>query len=323
MSNINVLVVPAGSGMAVAAIKALKQDKTIKIISADVNKLAPGLFLSHKGYIIPPFDNRMFYSKLGKIIERENIDVIIPALDTILQEFSKRKKEFENMGTKVLVSEPKTIEITRDKWKTYNELEKVIPVPKSFIKIEDINIDYPLFIKPRSGSGSQWAYKVNSKKELDFFYDWIENPIIQEYLEGKEYTIDCLADMDGNLLLSIPRERIETKSGISIKGQIIRNEELEKMAKKVAQKLKFCGLFFFQTKEDKEGVPKLTEINARIAGTMCLSSFSGANIHSLAVRLCMGEKIEIPTVKNGLYITRYWEEIYLTRGLIDDKVYKI
>jgi len=309
--------------MAVAAIKALKQDKTIKIISADVNKLAPGLFLSHKGYIIPPFDNRMFYSKLGKIIERENIDVIIPALDTILQEFSKRKKEFENMGTKVLVSEPKTIEITRDKWKTYNELEKVIPVPKSFIKIEDINIDYPLFIKPRSGSGSQWAYKVNSKKELDFFYDWIENPIIQEYLEGKEYTIDCLADMDGNLLLSIPRERIETKSGISIKGQIIRNEELEKMAKKVAQKLKFCGLFFFQTKEDKEGVPKLTEINARIAGTMCLSSFSGANIHSLAVRLCMGEKIDIPTVKNGLYITRYWEEIYLTRGLIDDKVYKI
>jgi len=323
MSNINVLVVPAGSGMAVAAIKALKQDKTIKIISADVNKLAPGLFLSHKGYIIPPFDNRMFYSKLGKIIERENIDVIIPALDTILQEFSKRKKEFENMGTKVLVSEPKTIEITRDKWKTYNELEKVIPVPKSFIKIEDINIDYPLFIKPRSGSGSQWAYKVNSKKELDFFYDWIENPIIQEYLEGKEYTIDCLADMDGNLLLSIPRERIETKSGISIKGQIIRNEELKKMAKKVAQKLKFCGLFFFQAKEDKEGVPKLTEINARIAGTMCLSSFSGANIHSLAVRSCMGEKIEIPTVKNGLYITRYWEEIYLTRGLIDDKVYKI
>lgn len=105
--------------------------------------------------------------------------------------------------------------------------------------------------------------------------------------------------------------------------KIIKNEELEKMAEKITPELKFCGPFFFQAKEDRNGIPKLTEINARIAGTMCLSSFSGLNIHSLAVRLCMGEKIEIPKVKYGLYITRYWEEIYLTEGLIDDKVYKI
>ena len=322
MNKINVLIVPAGSGMAIAAIKALKQDKNIKIISADTNRLAPGLYISHKGYIIPPFTDGAFYLKLKEIIERESIDVIIPALDTILLEFSKRKKEFENMGTKVIVSEPRTIEITRDKWKTYNELKNRIPLPKSFIKIEDIDVEYPLFIKPRSGSGSQWAYKINSKKELDFFYNRIENPIIQEYLEGKEYTVDCLADISGNLILAIPRERIETKSGISVKGKVIRNEELEKIAKKITKKLKFCGPFFFQAKENRNGVPKLIEINARIAGTMCLSSFSGPNIHSLAVRMCLGEKIKIPQIKYGLYITRYWEEIYLTDKIIGSKIMK-
>ena len=79
--------------------------------------------------------------------------------------------------------------------------------------------------------------------------------------------------------------------------KIIKNEELEK----IAQKLKFCGPFFFQAKEAIGGLPMLIEINARIAGTMRLSSFSGPNIHSLAVRLCVGKKIKIPKVKYGLY----------------------
>jgi len=323
MSDINVLIVPAGSGMAVAAIKALRQDKRMRIISTDVNKLAPGLYLSDKGYIIPPFKSETFYPALKKIIEREKIKVIIPALDTILLEFSTRKKEFEDVGTKVLVSKPRTIEITRDKWKTYNEFKKIIPLPKSFIRKEDIDIDYPLNIKPRSGSGSQHVYKVNSKEELEFFCDRVENPIIQEYLRGKEYSVDCLADMNGKLILCIPRERIETKAGISVKGKITKDKRLEDMAKKIPSKLQFSGPFFFQAKEDKNGVPKLTEINARIAGTMCLSSLSRPNIHSLGVRLCVGENVEISKIKYGLYVTRYWEEIYLTEETISEKVYHI
>ena len=85
----------------------------------------------------------------------------------------------------------------------------------------------------------------------------------------------------------------------------------KEMAEKIANSMKFFGPFFFQAKEDEEGIPKLTEINPRISGTMSLSSSCGPNIHSLAVRMCMGEKIEIPEIKYGLCMTRYWEEIYL------------
>ena len=316
MKEYNILLIPGGSGMAIAAIKALKWDKKLKIFSADANKLAAGLYLSHKGYVVPPFDNSSFYSTIKKIIEKERMDVIIPSLDTILLEFSQKRKEFEEIGAKVLVSEPNTISVTRDKWKTYNKLKDVIPLPKSFIRKDDVDIGFPLIIKPRDGSGSKNVYRVTSNDELKFFYERTPNPIIQEYLEGKEYTVDCLADMDGNLLLCIPRERIETKSGISTKGKIIKDERLEGMAKKITSSIKFFGPFFFQAKEDKRGIPKLTEINPRISGTMSLSSSSGPNIHSLAVRICMGEKVKIPKIKYGLYITRYWEDIYLT----DDEI---
>jgi len=307
-----VLILPAGSGMAIAAIKMMRKDKRIRVYSADADELSPGLYLSHKGYLIPRFTDDKFYSAIEKIVQQEDINAIIPALDTILLDFSIMKSNFEELGIKVIVSDPEAIKITRDKWNTYTILKDVIPLPKSFITKEEIDIDFPLFIKPRSGSGSQFAYKINSEKELNFFYEYVKNPIIQEYLPGKEYTIDCLADEKGNLLVSIPRERIGTKAGISTKGKIVKNKELENMAIKISKKIKFAGPFFFQAKEDEYGIPKLTEINARIAGTMCLSSQAGANIYSLAVRLFMGEIVHIPQIKYNMYMTRFWEEIYLT-----------
>jgi carbamoyl-phosphate synthase large subunit len=312
----NILIVPGGSGMAVSAIKSLKQDKTMHIVSVDTDRLAAGLYLSHKGYIVPSFEDKKFILAIENIVKKEKINLIIPSLDTILLNFSKLKLFFKEKGADVLVSEPETIEITRDKWKTYNKLKDIISFPKSFIEKEEINIKYPIFIKPREGSGSQNAYKINSKEELDFYYGRIKNPIIQEYLSGKEYTADCLADSSNKLILTICRERIETKAGISSKGQIVKNKEIEDIAVKISENLKFYGPFFFQIKEDENGVPKLTEINARISGTMSFSSFSGPNIHILAAKMSRGEKIKKSKVKYGMYVTRYLEDIYLTEKKI-------
>ncbi|MFA5743026.1 MAG: ATP-grasp domain-containing protein [Candidatus Paceibacterota bacterium] len=319
IKKINVLIVPAGSGMAIPAIKALKQDKNIRIVSVDSNSLSPGLYLSHKAYIVPVFKDQLFYPKIKEIVLKEKIDVIIPCLDTILLDFSKLKPWFKEMGAEVMVSDFEAIEITRDKWKTYKALEGIIPLPKSFIKKEDININYPIIIKPRGGSGSQDFHKIDSKEELDFYYKRIENPIIQEYLPGEEYTIDCLAEKNGKLVLTMARERIEAKAGISVKGKVVTDKRFNEMAEKISKQIKFNGPFFFQAKKDNNGNPKLMEINARIAGTMCLSSFAGPNIHLLGVMLALGKKIKIPPIKYGLRVSRYWEELYLT----DNKIKKI
>jgi len=321
IKHYNVLIIPAGSGMAIAAIKMLKRDKKIRVISADADRLSPGLYLSHKGYVVPRFNDSGFFPSVMKIIEKEKINLIIPALDTILLDFSEKKKEFERIGVKVMVSSPETIMITRDKWKTYNALKGIVPVPRSFLRKKDIDIDFPLFIKPRHGSGSNFAYRVDSKEELDFFYKRIDKPIIQEYLGGKEYTVDCLADTEGKLIIAVPRERISTKAGISVKGKIVKNDQLEEMAKKISRRLNFSGPFFFQAKENDEGVPHLTEINARISGSMSFSSSAGPNLHVMAVKIFMGERITTkPKIKYGTYFTRYFEEICLSETSLNELI---
>jgi len=319
--QINVLITPAGSRIALGIIKFLKKEKNIRIITADIDKLTPGFYLSDKGYLITPFsDKKNFWSDLKKIIKKEKIDIVIPALDPLLIKFAQSLKFFENLGTKVLISPPETIFLTRDKWQTYQLLKNTISFPKSFIDKGKISISFPLFIKPRSGSGSVSTFMVNSKNELDFYYKRIKKPIIQEYLEGKEYTVDCLADMEGKLLFCVPRIRLDTKAGVSIKGKVVKNKKIEEIAKKISQKIKFTGPFFFQLKE-KNNTLKLIEVNPRFGGGMPLSTTAGPNIYALSVKLFLGKKIrKIPKIKYGLYFTRFDEEIYLTEKQIKSKI---
>uniref|UniRef100_UPI001330E67A ATP-grasp domain-containing protein n=17 Tax=Bacteria TaxID=2 RepID=UPI001330E67A len=55
---------------------------------------------------------------------------------------------------------------------------------------------FPVFIKPLNGSSSVNTFIVNNEKELLFFSEYIDNPLIQEYILGEEYTIDVCLNFD-------------------------------------------------------------------------------------------------------------------------------
>lgn len=321
MKKLNILLVPSSSGMAITAIKALKAGE-INVVSTDIDPLAPGLYLSDTGYLIPPFDSSKFFDKIYEIVEKESIDLVIPAYDTILKKFSERKDTFRKMGSQVLISSPEVIDICRDKWTTYKKLKGKIPLPDSFIDLNH-DLSFPLFIKPRKGSGSEDSYKVDSEQELEFFYSKIDSPLIQNFLPKTEYTIDCLSDKKGKIVASVPRVRIETKAGISTKGKTVKNPKLEEMAETVAKELKIKGPFLCQAKEDENGISKLTEINPRIGGTMC-PDFTDPNLHVCAAKLFTGKSIDKPKIKYGRTVTRFWQEIYLEReGKKDQQVKRV
>jgi len=309
MSKINVLIIPSSSGMAITAIKSLKKDSLINVFTTDIDPLAPGYLLANKGMIVPSFDDPAFLPSLKELCREERIDIMIPAYDTILELFSERAGEFAEMGTEVIISPHETIAATRDKWKTYKALEGKVAMPGSTIDMEDIR-DFPVFMKPRGGSGSVDAHMVRGAEELGFYYNKIHEPIIQEFLPGTEYTVDCLADRDGNLLSVIARKRLEIRSGLSTKAMVVENRPIREMATAITENMELQGPFFFQAKEDREGIPRLIEINARIAGTMCLSS-GRMGIVQAAVRMWKGLEFEVPYATPGLVMIRYYEEIFV------------
>ena len=312
---VNVLVTPAGSGMAVVAIKALLQDHNIKVVAADMNCFAAGLFLAHKGYIVPPIHSKSFFSTIEKIVRKENIQAILPCLDTFLLPFCEKGKELEKIGVKIILSPCETIRICRDKWLLYKRLHETIPMPLSAILYNSSNLKlkFPIIVKPRAGSGSKHVFIAKNEEELNMYMRKVPDPIIQEYILGEEYTVDMLVDKDHKPLVIVPRKRLEIKAGISVKGIIQMNEEIIDIGRKLCNLLRFFGPVNFQVVlDERDGLPKLTEINPRIAGGMSLTIAAGVNIPLLSVYLALGKKVAIRTVRDGLCMSRYYEEIIFT-----------
>ena len=133
--------------------------------------------------------------------------------------------------------------------------------------------------------------------------------LVMEYLPGKEYSVDVLAD-NGRSIVIIPRTRDYIKAGISFEATTVNHKEIIRYTDKIVRKLKLNGNIGFQFKEDKKGVPRLIECNPRLQGTVVINTYAGANLVYMAVKLALGEKVETPKVKWGLKMIRYWEEVY-------------
>jgi carbamoyl-phosphate synthase large subunit len=310
MAMTSVLFTPAGSELAVTGIKALADREDVRTVSTDIARLAPGLHLADTGYLVPEFEDDAYMPAVLDIVERENIDVVVPVLDQILKPFAAAREQVRARGARVMISPLETLDVTRDKWQTYQRLSGVVPLPDSWITKPPLPEDGDLFVKPRTGSGSENIHRITSQAELDFYHEQMEKPIIQEYLPGTEYTIDCLTDRDGNLIACVPRERKELTGGVSTQVTVVEREDLFSLARGVAGELDFVGPFFIQAKLDEEGVPRLTEIGARLAGTMC-AGFTSPSLQYAGVKQLCGESVPDPTVQFGTHMSRHWAETYL------------
>jgi carbamoyl-phosphate synthase large subunit len=139
--------------------------------------------------------------------------------------------------------------------------------------------------------------------------------LAMEYLPGHEYSVDMLCEK-GTARVVVVRLREEIRSGISFRSVVVENEQVEEIARQVCGALEFDGPMGVQLKEDKDGKPKVIEVNPRLHGSCVLSVAAGANIPYLAVKQCLGESFETPAVRIGTRLVRYWgASIYDSNGL--------
>jgi len=297
MTELNVLILSAGRRVELIQCfqkAAQKLNIRSKIVAADCSDTAPALYFADKKYKVPRIFDPNYISSIIDICVIENISLVVPTIDTDLLLLSKNKKNIEEKtNAKVLISDEKVIEICRDKIKTHKFLEENnFGVPKMYTEkeLESDDVKYPLFIKPKSGSSSINAFKVNNKDELDFYRRMIKEPIVQEFEEGEEYTVDVLVDFEGNVMTVVPRLRIATRGGEISKGKIIKDREIIDDVIRLIKTLKPIGHVTVQLMKTKEGI-KYIEINPRFGGGAPMSIQSGADSCENIYRILMGQEL--------------------------------
>jgi len=306
-SKITVIRTAVGSPASVGLIKELGK-KRVRVIGTDCNSLSSGFYFCDKNYVIPKGDDPKFIKEILKICSIEKPNAIISGPEQEILTLSKNKKLFGERNILVLVPDYETVKICADKIATYRFFKKEnIPTPKIYNKG---NVKFPIMMKPRFGRGSTDVFKVKNKSELKFYLKKIKNPIVQEFIDGIEYTVDTFADLKGKPLSIIPRVRIQVESGISIKGKTICNKEIIDWCRKIAEKLKLIGPSCIQCIKSNKGL-KFTEINPRFGGGSILSIKADPTIILNLIRIIKREKpIKSRGFIEGLTMLRYYSEVY-------------
>lgn len=288
--NKNIFVFPCGSEIGLEIHKSLQYSKGISLYGG--SSIDDHGRMVYKNYIsgIPDVCNEKFIYEINKLIDKYNIDYIIPAHDSVVLQLALNQKLLNAI---VLTSDKDTCSLCRSKHKTYNYFENYNITPNVYENVEDID-KYPVFLKPDVGQGSKGVVLANSRDEVIYNLKQNNDLLILEYLPGKEFTIDCFTDKYRKLKFIGQRSRHRVKSGISVNSvSEMFSKEVECIANIINNNLNLRGGWFFQVKEDIDGNLKLLEIAPRIAGTMNLYRNKGVNIPLLSIFDREGYDIEI------------------------------
>lgn len=316
MEDINILILSVGRRVELVecfkrAAKRLKIES--KIIGADISDTAPAIYFTDKHYLIPRIGEKNYIESIIEICNKEKIKDIIPTIDTELLILSQNKKIIEEKTeAKVMVSDYDVISICRNKINTQEFFEKNgFGVPKRITELNENEARFPLFIKPLDGSSSINTFKVKNKEELKFFKNYIDKPIIQELVEGKEYTIDAFCDFESRPITIVPRQRIAVRNGEILKGKIVKDRTLIDDVKRLLNKLKPIGQVTIQCIKNDEKINYI-EINPRFGGGAPMSIMAGADSCENIYRLLLGEKLEYnEAYKDNIMFLRFDNSIML------------
>lgn len=303
---------------------AAELEQSLIIFGADVVETAPALFFCDKTVKVCKINDENYIPMLLGLCEREKIDLLIPTIDTDLLILSENKKQFESIGTRVLISGREQISLCRDKRNTAKFFRKCgLETPNPVDKIGDYKEKFPCFIKPKDGSSSINAYYVNTMEELTQYAKQVNDYIIQPFIEGKEYTIDVLCDFEGNPIYITPRERMAVRSGEVLKTCVVHDSLMIEESQRIIKEFKPCGPITIQLiRENGTGKDYYIEINPRFGGGAPLSMKAGADSAKALLQICMKEKLEYreAAAKNGTIYSRFDQSICVFPKVSDNRI---
>ena len=317
-----VLVTGAGGPSGISILRAL-EDTPLELRAGDIDPFAAGLYLvdATRRAILPRGDDPRFTDDLLARCRREQIDVLVPTVDSELLPLARRRAEFADAGVTLVLASEATLAVCLDKWALAERCHGRVRGPATVVvdgAFDPVAVALPVIVKPRSGSGSRGIRLLERRAELEAL-ERDGTLLVQEHLPGPEYSLDVLARADGHVAAVVPRERLKVDSGIAVTGRTLRDAALDRFAREVAEAIELTSVANVQVKLAADDEPALLEVNARFPGTMPLTVAAGVDMPRLAVMEALGEPIpDGPLPFEELAMVRYFHERFFAFDDIAD-----
>ena len=299
-------------------LKYFKEDMTPgdRVVATDMQLSAPALQAADVKLQVPAVYDPKYIDITLNICKEQKIDALISLNDLELPILAENKAKFEGLGVKVIVSDPQVIDIAFDKYKTAQWVESIgLNAPKTYVTLASAKealakgeIAFPLFMKPRWGSGTIGLETIDDMEELDIYYHLLMKKIkktilatasvgdeyimIQEKLTGKEFGLDVMNDLEGNNVAVSVKQKLAMRAGETDKAITVDIPEVYEIGRKIGENLKHIGNLDVDIMQRSNGDYCVLELNPRFGGGYPFSYEAGVNMPKAIIQWVKGEKVD-------------------------------
>lgn len=292
-----------------------------KIVATDMQLSAPALQVADFKVQVPAVYASDYIDITLGICKKYSVDALISLNDLELPILARNKVLFEEIGVRVIVSSPEVIDLCFDKYRTAQWVESIgLKAPKTYVRLADTKaalasgeIAFPLFMKPRWGSGSIGLETIEDIDELDIYYDLLfkkikktilatasvgdEYIMIQEKLSGKEYGLDVMNDLNGNNVGVSVKQKLAMRAGETDKAITVDLPEVKEIGEIIGRNLKHIGNLDVDIMQRANGDYCVLELNPRFGGGFPFSYEAGVNFPRAIIAWLKGDTFDEDCLK--------------------------
>lgn len=245
---------------------------------------------------------------------RHRVDVFVPGRE--MAAVAGREADFASAGVAVMVSPYQPVVDLADKRTTYRQAPAhgvAVPVWHVAETVGELRAAYgdltgrglEVCVKPARDHGARGFRRVVERDDAGELAALAAEPdhtvglarlehllastervaplVVSEWLPGPEFSVDCVSDAAGGLLVAVARG----KSGLPWTRELVDEPDLVETARRLVEGYRLRYLSNVQLRRRANGEPVLLEVNTRASSGLYQSCASGVNLPWLALRLLL------------------------------------
>ena len=274
----NTILVTGVGGPAGNAVTAFLRNRGIKVIGADIRDVDNHVDEFH---VVPRGDDPQFVDALLELLKKTHPSLMIPTVSEELPAVSRIRNQIRDLGVRMFISDHDVVDLANDKLMTATRLStQGIPVPRTFSLSPDIDpgmvgreLGYPFIVKPRVGRGGRGVTLY--QKESEAHEERRVNVVCQQFMPGEECDLNMFVHPAGRVKALVVLQKTLMKQGIvgnAVSVQRVVRRDMAEIGLRVARGLALEGPVDMDVRRDRNGVPSVLGINARVGANVQAAS---------------------------------------------------
>lgn len=283
----------------------------VEIVSYELNDEVP-IAIVGKVVVGLKWSDPDVVADIARVARENDASIIIPIVDGAIEIAAKCRELLPDVF--IPVGDFETSRKMFDKVEAAKAFREAgLPIPQTY---SVLNAEVPAIAKPRRGSSSRGIQVFHNMDDLMHLAN-LDDYILQEFIERfDEYTVDCYVSHEGEILVTVPRIRIEVMGGEATRTKTVDNPTLQRMSRDVIEAFGLRGPVTIQFLHDRDkNRYLLLEVNPRLGNGIVCSISAGAPITDYIIQESLGVPVRpCDDWATGTLMARYQREVIFFEG---------